>query len=285
MPYEVEVEGLPALLVLDGIDHPHPSLDAGAQEMVGERERQAFLVLRRDQNLEAERMSARSLAQLGPVEVVTGSIEQREGAAQIVAVASGAVGDWRRPGAGEHVRPRRVGIGSAQRAFARVCGPPASGKLGSFEEARRAAEKIEEEIVVDPFGVEQEADRLAHADVREYGPSGIEHEGGQRPWQAGRERLLQDASVAYRRYLVGGLPASRIGFGADIDEPFFECLEFRIAVAIELEPDLVEVPVAPVDCEIAAPIVGIALEQQALSGSDIRNEVRLAAEWRRKRGL
>src|SRR5207244_9027622 len=67
------------------------------------------------------------------------------------------------------------------------------------------------------------------------------------------------------------LPASRIGFGADIDEPFFECLEFRIAVAIELETDLVEVPVSPVDREIAAPIVGIALEQQALSGSDIRN--------------
>src|SRR6202011_3862393 len=119
----------------------------------------------------------------------------------------------------------------------------------------------------------------------EYGPPGIEHERGQRPGQAGRECLFEDTRVAHRRHLVGGPPPSRIGFGAHIDESFFECLELRIAVAIELEPDLVEVPVSAVDREIAALIVGIALEQHALSGSDVRDDVGPAAERWRKRGL
>ena len=47
-------------------------------------------------------------------------------------------------------------------------------KLGTGEEARRAAIKPEEIVAVDPFEVEQKRERLTDPNVREDGPPRVE---------------------------------------------------------------------------------------------------------------
>ena len=61
-------------------------------------------------------------------------------------------------------------------------------------------------------------------------------------------------------------PAAGIVFGAHVIEAFLERLEIGISVAVEVEADLVEIPEAAVDRQVAAPIVRIALQVTLLPG-------------------
>jgi hypothetical protein len=59
------------------------------------------------------------------------------------------------------------------------------------------------------------------------------------------------------------VPAQRLGLDAKVIEAALEGLELAVGLAIEVEPDLVEIPQAAVDRQIAAPIVGIARQRDA----------------------
>ena len=67
------------------------------------------------------------------------------------------------------------------------------------------------------------------------------------------------------------MPAQRLVLDAKIVEAALERLELAVGFAIEVEPDLVEVPQAAIDRQVAAPIVGIAGQRDAgarLDGGD-----------------
>ena len=60
----------------------------------------------------------------------------------------------------------------------------------------------------------------------------VEHQAVHALGQSVGEVLLDDAAVAHRRKVVGGLPAARVGFDAQVVEAFLERLEMRVAVAV-----------------------------------------------------
>ena len=81
------------------------------------------------------------------------------------------------------------------------------------------------------------------------------------------------------------MPAQRFGFDAKVIEAALERLELAVGLAIEVEPDLVEVPQAAVKRQVAAPIVGIARQRDAGAGFDRSDAVGAGTDRRRHRGF
>ena len=285
----VEIKGDAAHLELHGVDRAHPHRNPRPLEVAREQERETLLVGAlgpgRHHDFESERPAACALDELGPPQLVAGGGKQRERAPQHGAVAATAVADRRRPGAGEHVGAHGARIWRQQRAFARIGRPPARRQFGTLEIAGGAPIEIEEQVVIGPFEIEQQRDRLAHAHVGKYRPAGVEHEELAAFGQAGRERFLDDAALAQRREVVGGLPAARIGLGAQIEQTALERLVIGVGVAVVVEADFVEIPEPAVDRQIAPPIVGIAHERKAAPGLDLPDAVRPAADRGGERGI
>ena len=92
------------------------------------------------------------------------------------------------------------------------------------------------------------------------------------------KQILDHAAVAHGGKVVTGLPAAGIGLAAHVVEPGLEGFEIGVAVAIEIEPQLVEIPQAAIDRQIAAPIIRIALEGDAFAGIDVGDHVWAAAD-------
>ena len=63
--------------------------------------------------------------------------------------------------------------------------------------------------------------------------------------------------------IVAVVPAQRLVLDAEIVEAALERLELAVGLAEEVEPDLVEIPQAAIDRQIAAPIVGVARQRHA----------------------
>ena len=86
-------------------------------------------------------------------------------------------------------------------------------------------------------------------------PARVEHEALHAFRQSVGELLLQCAAVAQCREIVSRLPAAGIGLQAHVVEAFLEGFEMRVAVAVIIEADGVEIPQAAIDRQIAAPII------------------------------
>src|SRR5262249_61719403 len=84
-------------------------------------------------------------------------------------------------------------------------------QLRAVEIAGAALIEVEEIAVIDPFEVEQQRDRLAHANVGENRSARVEHEIAAGLRYSGRQRLLEHAAVAYGGENAGGLPTARGG--------------------------------------------------------------------------
>src|SRR6202035_1828918 len=152
------------------------------------------------------------------------------------------------------------------------------GKLGIVEEARAALIEIVEKTAIDPFEIEQQRDRLAHANVGEDRPPRIEDEVGGEFGQPAREGLLDDASVAHGGKIVTGLPAAGIGFAVHVVEAGLKGFEIGVAVAIKIEAQFVEIPQPAIDRKPAAPIIGIALGGDAFAHIDSGDDIGTAAD-------
>ena len=156
------------------------------------------------------------------------------------------------------------------------------GEIAAVEIAGGALVEIEEIGVVDPFEIEQMQDRLAHADIGEDRPARVEHQAVHALGQAVGEFFLDHAPLRQRRKIVSRLPAARIGLHAQVVEAFLERLEMRVAVAVIVEADGIEIPQAAVDRQIAPPIIRIAREADAFARLDRTDAIGTAAEQRRE---
>jgi hypothetical protein len=92
-------------------------------------------------------------------------------------------------------------------------------------------------------------------------------------------------TVAQRRKIVGGLPPPRIGLDPQIVEPFLEGFEMRIAVAIVVVTDRVEVPETSVDRQVAPPLIPVAREGDAFARLHVGHAIGPAAEQRLEAGI
>ena len=90
--------------------------------------------------------------------------------------------------------------------------------------------------------------------------------------------LLDDAAFAQCRKIISRLPAARIGLHAQIIEPFLECFEMRVAVAVIVEADGVEIPKAAIDRQITTPVILVSLECDAFAGLHCADGVGAAAQ-------
>ena len=170
-------------------------------------------------------------------------------------------------------------------ALALVGGAAIGRKFGAGEEARRAAIEPEEVIAVDPFEIEQQRQGLAYPDVGKHRPSGVEHQEFRRLRHPGLDGVADHLAAADGRKIVSVVPAQRLGLDAEVVEAALERLELAVGLAIEVEPDLVEIPQAPVDREIASPIVGIARQRDAHARVHGADAVGPGTDRRRHRGF
>src|SRR5215510_4098259 len=171
----VEIVGESSTFVLYRIHNPHTRRNASPLQALREQERQPLLVPRCDQKLERERPPSLALDQLGAAQHVAGGREQLECALEGGAVAPGAVADRWRPGTVAYVRAHRIRKWREQHLFPRIRRPAMGRQVGAVEIARGAPVKVEEIAVVDPFEIEQQRDRLSHANVREDRAARVEY--------------------------------------------------------------------------------------------------------------
>ena len=113
----------------------------------------------------------------------------------------------------------------------------------------------------------------------------VEHQEFRRLRHPGLDGIADHLAVAGGRKIVSVVPAQRFGFDAKVIEAAFEGLELAVGLAIEVEPDLVEIPQAAVDRQVAAPIVGIARQRDAGAGLDRGDAVGAGTDGRRHRGF
>ena len=145
-----------------------------------------------------------------------------------------------------------------QFALAIVGGAAVGRQFGAGKEAGRAGIEAEEVIAVDPFEIEQQRQRLAHADIGKYRTAGVEDQEFRGLRHAGLDGVADHIAVAGGRKIIAVVPAQRLGLDAKIVQAALERLELAVGLAIEVEPDLVEIPQAAIDRQVAAPIVGVA---------------------------
>ena len=136
-------------------------------------------------------------------------------------------------------------------------------QFGAGVETRGSLVEVEKVVLVDPFEIEQQRQRAAHADVGKHRTAGVEHQKFRRLRHAGPDGVADHLAAAGGREIIAVVPAQRLVLDAEIVEAALERLELAVGLAIEVEPDLVEIPQAAVDREIAAPIVGIARQRHA----------------------
>src|SRR6202521_454001 len=157
------------------------------------------------------------------------------------AVAPRAVGHRRLIASGHDVVAYRVGIGLEQGALPRARRAAAGGEFRALEEARRAPVGAVIEVGVHPLEVEKLAERLAHADVGEWRPAGVEYERQHRAWLPADEPLADEPAAFRRGEIVLRPPAPGVALEAHVVEPALERLEVGIGVAVEVEAQLVEI--------------------------------------------
>ena len=212
----------------------------------------------------------RTLPQHRAVEIVAGLRQQRQRAAQRRAIAARAVGDGQAVAAVENVRRDICGERFEKLALAFVGGAAIGGQFGAGEEAGGARIETEEVIAVDPFEIEQQRQRLPHADVGKHRPARVEHQEFRRLRHPGLDGIADQLAAAGGRKIIAVVPAQRFVFDAKIIETALERLELAVGLAVEVEPDLVEIPQAPIDRQVAAPVIGIACQRDARAGSSPR---------------
>src|SRR5207237_2509942 len=96
-----------------------------------------------------------------------------------------------------------------QRFLPLIGRPPMGRQLRAIEIAGAALIEVKEIAVIDPFEVEQQRDRLAHANVGENRSARVEHEIAAGLRYSGRQRLLEHAAVAHGGKIIDSLPAAR----------------------------------------------------------------------------
>jgi hypothetical protein len=171
----IEIIGETPPLVLNRIYDAHACRNAGPLQTLRKQQREPLLVSRGDQNLEHQLSAALALDEFRAAEFVAGGGQQVERAFERSAVAAGAVADRRRPGAIEHVGANRVGKRRKQCSLPVIGRSPMRRQFRVVEKARAASIEIEEISVIDPLEVEQQRDRLAHANIGEDCTPGVEH--------------------------------------------------------------------------------------------------------------
>ena len=155
----------------------------------------------------------------------------------------------------------------------------------SREEARRARIEPEKVIAIDPFEIEQQRQGLAHADIRKYRTPCVEHQEFGRLRHPGLDGVADHLAAAGCREIISVVPAQRLGLDAKIVEAALERFERAVGLAIEIQPDLVEIPQAAIDRQVAAPIIGIAGQRDAGAGLHRGDAVGAGTNRRRHRGL
>ena len=175
----------------------------------------------------------RALAQHRAVEIVAGLRQQRQRRAQRGAVAARAVGDGQAIAAVEDVGRDVRGEGLQQFAFALIGGPAIGRQFGAGKEAADALIEAEEVVAVDPFEIEQQRQRLAHADVGKYRTPGVEHQEFRRLRHAGLDGVADHLAVPDGRKIIAVVPAQRLDLDAKIVEAALEGFELAVGLAID----------------------------------------------------
>src|SRR5690606_32965366 len=91
------------------------------------------------------------------------------------------------------------------------------------------------------FKVEQQPQRLPDAPIGEDRAARIEHESQQIGWRAFFKVVLDNPSLFDRREIIELLPAGRVCFDKDVEQPLLEGLEKGSFVAIIFDCQSVEI--------------------------------------------
>ena len=152
--------------------------------------------------------------------------------------------------------------------------------VGAFETGVRALVGAVEEVAPGPFEVEAQRDRPPHARVAEALAALVDRRRlHRRPLLAGK-LALDHLAGGDRRKIIAGRPGARDEFLPVENVALLERLECGLPVAVEFDADAVEIVLAAVHRQVAAPIVGDALIFDRLARGDAPDVVRSRAERR-----
>ena len=225
---------------------------------------------------------------LAAVDMVAGASQQVIGGLERLAVLSGAVRHRRPPRPVHHVGRHPTGEGGEQRLLFVASGMPEGGKLRSLPIAHGAGELAAEQVLVGPVEVVEHAERPAHLRIGEFFQAGVEHEPGDHRRDAERKILDDDLALlgGGKIEVALGLQGAHAGVGrAGIGRAnaLLEGLELRVGVEEILDGDRVVIVEAALGRDVFAPIVGIALENDAVAGFDLGHRVGARADERFQR--
>ena len=213
-----------------------------------------------------------------------GGIEQVAGAAQQLAILPGPVGLRRYPCRPEHFRQQAVAERLQQRDLVRRR-LAARHHLGVLEHRMRALVRTVHQVLVGPFEVEGDRQRLANAPIPELVPPGIEQPALRAGGPLVGNDLPLDASVAKRGEIVARRPDARGELFAEQIVAAGEGLEAGLAVTVVFVPQHIEIVQAAANRKLFAPPVLHALELDVTALLETRNAIGPGAQRRFQRGL
>src|SRR6202022_1001469 len=114
--------------------------------------------------------------------------------------------------------------------------------------------------LVGPLEIERIAERFAHARILEFVAPGVEEPALRARWRIVRKQFALDAAVHQRRKIVARVPYPRGELLAKQVIAAGEAFEGDIAVAVEIEPQSIEIVAASIDGKISAPPIPDALK-------------------------
>ena len=193
-----------------------------------------------------------------------GLVQQAHGAAQVAPVVQPvrirAVRAHRR--LGQHLlRHRRV-----ERFQKRELGALGHARRLQMRVLHEGMALLEEAVLqrrVGPFEIEAQRDRLPHALVLQLFAAEVEDEARGRRRQPVGQRLGDDMALIGRRKVIARRPGLGIALGAEGIDPGLERLEGGVVIGEILDPDAVEIVPPHIDRQVPAPVVGIALVDDA----------------------
>src|SRR5258705_10322494 len=172
-----------------------------------------------------------------------------------------------------------------QLTLALVGGSTVGRELGAREETGGPPIESEKVILVDPFEIEQQRQRAADADVGKHRTAGVEYQKFRRLRHPGLDGVADHLAGAGGRKIITVVPSQRLAFDAEVVEAALERLELAVGLAIEIKPDLVEIPKTAVGGKIAAPIIGVTRQRHAGARLHSGDSIGTGTDWRRHRGF
>ncbi len=263
---DVVVEAVEPARILRGVDEPDRTLDAELLQVAQIRLHDPLEQRRHEQELDRHGLAGLHIGELAVLDLPAGLFQQHHRLAQVPAHVGLLVVRGIFVNLGEYLSRHLIPDAVQNLEFPARGQFARRGQLAILEIAADPFILAIEQILVGPFEVESEIERLAHAAVLKLRTPQVEHEGLHGLRALDLHLLALDVAIAHGGEVIARRPVFRARFLPVVEITRLEALERHGRVAVIVEADLVVIPLALVHRQILAPIVGHPLINDRTAG-------------------